>query len=118
MTTLDEILDEADLSVDIADLGLDQQQLMLLASLGRLIRQQGAQTMASLDNITAAIAKLDTDVEQAASDVAAALQALKDQIGGLTAGAISQEQIDALQAGVDSADAAVTALDQSVAPTV
>lgn len=115
---LDRFLDRLDLEADVTDVQLDRAQIAQLASIRRLIRREGAATVASLDNLTAAIAKLDTDVEQAAADVSTAIQALKDQIAALTAGSISQEQIDALQAGVDTADAAVTALDAATVPPV
>src|SRR6266705_1081546 len=85
------------------------------ALIRELTAKQG-ENVASLENLTAAIAKLDTDVSTAAADVEAALDALKGQIAELTAGSISQEQIDALQAGVDQADSAISALDASVQP--
>lgn len=70
--------------------------------------------MASLDNLTAAIAELDADVTEAAAEVMAALDALKTQISELEAGAVSQADIDALTATVERADAAVDALDEAV----
>jgi hypothetical protein len=50
--------------------------------------------------------------------VTAAIAALQATIAGLSAGTITQDQIDALTAQVQTADAAVTALDASLpAPT-
>ncbi len=115
---LDIFLDELDLQVNLDTNRMDRAQVAQLASIHRLITRQGDKFMASLDNLTAAIAKLDTDVTQAASDVAKAIADLKAQIDALTVGQITQDQIDALQAGVDSADSAVDVLDASVAPAV
>jgi DNA-binding FadR family transcriptional regulator len=113
---LDQLLDGLDLQTDLEDIALDREALRLLAALSRLVRREGERTMASLDNLTAAITELGTDVEKAAADVTAALDALKAQIAELSVGAITQDQIDALTASVTTADAAVDALDASVAP--
>ena len=50
--------------------------------------------MASLDNLTAAIAELNADVTKVAADVIAALAALQAQIDALVAGQVTQEQIE------------------------
>jgi outer membrane murein-binding lipoprotein Lpp len=70
--------------------------------------------VASLDNLTAAVAKLGADFSKVAADVLAALADLRAQIEALTAGTISQDQIDALTASVTAADDAVAALDAAV----
>jgi DNA-binding FadR family transcriptional regulator len=113
---LEQLLDGLDLQVDLEDIALDREALRLLAALSRLVRREGERTMASLDNLTAAITELGTDVDKAAADVTAALDALKAQIAELSVGAITQDQIDALTASVTTADAAVDALDASVVP--
>lgn len=52
--------------------------------------------------------ELSDKIDKLGNDLAAALQALKDQIATLTAGQpVSQEQLDALGAKVDALDATV-----------
>lgn len=107
-----------DFTVDLADLELDVESLRMLRGLDRLTRRYQENQMASLDNLTAALAKIDTDVADLAADVQAKLDDLLSQISDLTAGAITQDQIDALTASATAADEAISALDVSVTPTV
>ena len=78
-----------------------------------LSREQEKQ-MATLDNLTAAIADIATDIDKVAADVLAALADLRAQIEALVVGQVTQEQIDSLTASVTAADAAVEALDAAV----
>ena len=72
------------------------------------------QIMATLDNLTAALADLDADVTKIAADVLAALADLRAQIDVLVAGTITQEQIDALTDSLNVVDAKVEELDAAV----
>jgi len=78
-----------------------------------IAREQEKQ-VATLDNLTAALADLDADISKVADDVLVALADLRAQIDVLVAGTITQEQIDALTASVTAADTAVDALDAAV----
>ena len=70
--------------------------------------------MATLENLVAALADLDADVTKVASDVLAALADLRAQVDALTAGAITQEQIDGLVESLNVVDAKVEELDAAV----
>ena len=70
--------------------------------------------MATLDNLTAALADLDADVTKIAADVLAALADLRAQIDVLVAGTITQAQIDALTESLNVVDAKVEELDAAV----
>lgn len=84
-----------------------------LDKLIELVRMIRGANMATLDNLTAAVSTLEGDIADAAADVTAAIDALKAEIANLTAGAITQEQIDALAGRVDEVDSAVDDLDAS-----
>lgn len=88
-------------------------------AIGRMLVEQRLgqeKIMANLENITAALADLNADVDKTATDVLAALADLRAQIDALVAGQVTQEQIDALTASIGTADAAVEALDAAVSP--
>lgn len=69
--------------------------------------------MASLDNLTAALDALGSDIATEATDVEAKLQELLDAIAALSVGAITQAQIDDLTAKATAADDAVKAVDDA-----
>lgn len=76
--------------------------------------------MATLDNLTAALTQVGSDVTKAAGDVTAAIASLQATIAGLTAGEITQAQIDTLTGQAQAIDQAVVALDAGLpapAPT-
>jgi multidrug resistance efflux pump len=64
-----------------------------------------------LDNLTAALSQLDVDVAAETADAQTAFAALEAEIAGLTAGTITQAQIDALTTQVGAASAALQAAD-------
>jgi septal ring factor EnvC (AmiA/AmiB activator) len=108
---LDEILDALDLEADTEDVQLDREQTKQLAAIKRLIQRQGAEQMADLTRLQAALDALGVDV----SEVSAKIDDLKAQIAALSVGQITQEQIDALAAAAEAVDAS---LDASTAPDV
>jgi predicted XRE-type DNA-binding protein len=111
--SIDELLDRIDLDVDLADVDLDREQIAQIKWIGRLVRRQGEQTMADLTNLQATLDKLVTDEQTAAADVAKAFADLQASIDALSAGQITQAQIDALAAQAQTVDDSLTALDAS-----
>lgn len=80
------------------------------------ITEQGEIIMSRLDDLGAAIDTLAADVAAEAGEVHARLDELQAMIDALNAGAVSQEEIDALTAKVRDADAAVTHIVDVAAP--
>jgi prefoldin subunit 5 len=79
--------------------------------------------MATLDQITADLATLQSDSDATAARVQASLDALsaqvtdlQAQIDALSTGAVTQDQIDALDASVKAIDAGINAIDPAVTP--
>lgn len=108
---LDRFLDELDLEADIEDINLDREQLHQLALMRRAIRREGDRIMADLTNLSTALDSLGADTAAAAADVSAKLDALLADIAALSAGTITQDQIDSLTTKAQAADAAVQAID-------
>jgi uncharacterized protein involved in exopolysaccharide biosynthesis len=86
-------------ALDAVDLALDVEQLRQLEGIRRLIRQEGNRIMATLEGINSALADLSGQITQ-----------LADQVAALSADTVTQEQLDAIEANIRDAAAAVDAI--------
>ncbi len=124
MDELDVFLDELDLATDIETARMDRAQLAQLASIHRLIKRQGDRIMADITALAAELVTLQNDTDAAAARVQASLDALSAQvadlqvqIAALSVGAVTQDQIDALDASATAIDSGINAIDPTVTPT-
>ena len=96
-------------------------EIHLLVEIGQLLEGH----MADFTALQAAVDNLGTDstanqgkILAAFGDLGSKITTLTDQIAALTAGELSQEQIDALTTTVTAADAAFDSVAATVAPEV
>ena len=88
-----------DEQIDLADLRLDAEQLRQLEAIRRMIAIGVHDIMADLSGINDAL-----------SDLSAQITQLADQVAGLTAGQVTQEQLDTIEQGIRDAAASVDAI--------
>lgn len=95
--------DDADLMVDIIDIGLDLQQINMLKAIKRLINQGIGELMAFQEDIMTAVQQVGTDASEAANRVIATINENNAAIDAANAQiAADQEAIAALQAQIDA----------------
>lgn len=74
--------------------------------------------MADLTNLQAALAQLGSNEQAAFADVNTGIASLQAQIAALSAGSITQDQIDALTATAQGIDAGIQQIDAAAKAVV
>ena len=92
-------------------------KLIRIEELLYTLNYRSNRTMATLDQLKTDVANLTSHITAKAGEIAATLKDLQDQIAALTAGAVSQADLDALDTSVQNAVTQVDALGSPPAPT-
>jgi methyl-accepting chemotaxis protein len=92
-------IDTLDLQVDFEDLALDREQVKQLAAIRRLIRREMEKIVADLSGINSALSGLSAQITQ-----------LADQVAALSAGQVTQDELDQIASQLNDAAAAVDAI--------